>query len=340
MGTAQNHEIRLKQRPQGLVSADDFELATTAMPQPGKGQALVRNVYFSVDPYMRGRMNAGKSYVDNFEVGGPITGGSVGQVIESHVPGLAEGDFVSGFGGWCEYFVADGSTLSVVDPDLAPLSTYLGVMGMPGATAYFGLLDIGQPQEGETIFVSVRQAAPSARLVCQIGKIKGCRVVGSAGSAQKVDWLQERCRHRCRVQLQGLPHGLRSASRGRPTLCPNGIDVYFDNVGGTHLEAALANMNQHGRIPLCGMISTYNADSPVPGPTNLGIAIGQRLRLEGLIVSDFYSQWPIFQAEMGRWMAEGKIQYEETIVQGVENAPQAFSRLFSGDKMGKMLVQI
>ena len=338
MGTAQNHEIRLRRRPQGLVSADDFELATTAIPQPGEGQALVRNVYFSVDPYMRGRMNAGKSYVDNFELGGPITGGSVGQVVESHVPGLAEGDFVSGFGGWCEYFVADGSTLSVVDPDLAPLSSYLGVMGMPGATAYFGLLDIGQPQEGETIFVSAASGAVGS-IVCQIGKIKGCRVVGSAGSAQKVKWLQD---------IAGIDAGLnykeyattaelRAAIAQR---CPDGIDVYFENVGGKHLEATLSLMNLRGRIPLCGMISGYNADTPTPGPSNLGIAIGNRLRLEGFIVSDFYAQWPAFQAEMSRWIAEGKIQYEETIVQGVENASQAFSRLFSGDKMGKMLVQV
>ena len=338
MGTEQNHEIRLKKRPQGLVSADDFELATTAMPQPGEGQALVRNVYFSVDPYMRGRMNAGKSYVNNFELGGPITGGSVGQVVESHVPGLAEGDFVSGFGGWCEYFVADGSTLSVVDPDLAPLSSYLGVMGMPGATAYFGLLDIGQPKEGETIFVSAASGAVGS-IVCQIGKIKGCRVVGSAGSAQKVDWLQN---------VAGIDAGLnykeyattaelRAAIAQR---CPDGIDVYFENVGGKHLEATLSLMNLHGRIPLCGMISGYNADAPTPGPSNLGIAIGNRLRLEGFIAGDYYAQWPTFQVEMADWIANGQVHYEETIVQGVENAPDAFARLFTGEKMGKMLVQV
>lgn len=338
MGAKENQEIHLRRRPKGIATADDFELATTAIPQPGEGQALVKTLYFSVDPYMRGRMNAGRSYVDNFEVGGPITGGSVGQVIESDVPGLSEGDYVSGFGGWTEYFVGDASNLTKIDPNLAPLSTYLGVMGMPGATAYFGLLDIGQPKEGETIFVSAASGAVGS-IVGQIGKIKGCRVVGSAGSAEKVNWLQDVAGIDAALNYKdySTTAELRTAIAER---CPDGIDVYFENVGGMHLEAALSLMNLHGRIPLCGMISGYNADAPTPGPSNLGIAIGNRLRLEGFIVSDFYAQLPMFQAEMSRWIAEGQIRYEETIVQGVENAPEAFARLFTGEKMGKMLVSV
>ncbi len=338
MSAEENREIRLKRRPEGPATFDDFELTTSAVPKPAEGQALVKTLYFSVDPYMRGRMNAGRSYVDNFEVGGPITGGSVGQVIESAVPGLSDGDYVSGFGGWTEYFVGDASTLAKIDPELAPLSTYLGVMGMPGATAYFGLLEIGQPQEGETIFVSAASGAVGS-IVCQIGKIKGCRVVGSVGSTEKVDWLLDVAGADAALNYKdyATTAALRAALGER---CPNGIDVYFENVGGMHLEAALSLMNLHGRIPLCGMISGYNANTPMPGPSNLGIAIGNRLRLEGFIVGDFYANLPTFQAEMSRWIAEGQVRYEETIVQGVENAPEAFARLFTGEKMGKMLVSV
>jgi NADPH-dependent curcumin reductase CurA len=338
MRAEQNREIRLKRRPEGAATVDDFELAASAVPKPAEGQALVQTIYFSVDPYMRGRMNAGRSYVDNFEVGGTITGGSVGQVIESAVPGLSEGDYVSGFGGWTEYFIGDAASLTIVDPELAPLSTYLGVMGMPGATAYFGLLDVGQPREGETIFVSAASGAVGS-IVCQIGKIKGCRVVGSAGSPEKVAWLENVAGIDAALNYKAYAATaeLRAAIAQR---CPAGIDVYFENVGGMHLEATLSLMNQHGRIPLCGMISGYNADEPMPGPSNLGIAIGNRLRLEGFIVSDFYAQLPKFQEKMGRWIADGQVHYEETIVEGVEHAPEAFTRLFTGEKMGKMLVKV
>jgi NADPH-dependent curcumin reductase CurA len=328
MSEIKSREVRLKNRPVGLPSDEDFELVETTVPEPGPGEVLVRNVYMSVDPYMRGRMR-------EHPLGEPLLGGCVGYVERSRANGFQVGDTVLGGKGWRERYVSDASGLDKVAPDLGPLQTYLGALGMPGRTAYVGLLDIGQPQAGETVFVSAASGAVGA-VVCQIAKIKGCRVVGSAGSEAKVAWLVEEAGIDAAIYYKGVDD--LSAALGEA--CPDGVDVYFENVGGEHLEAALDHMNMFGRIPLCGMISQYNATEPPPGPSNLGVAVGKRLTLKGFIVGDHAARFPQFYADMGRWIAEGKIKWRETVVEGLEKAPAAFIGLFKGENFGKMLVKI
>ncbi len=305
------------------------------IPEPSDGQVLVRNIYMSVDPYMRGRMVDRKSYVPPFQLGEPLSGGCIGQVVQSRVGEFQVGDLVLSMLGWREYYVSNGSRLTKIDPGTAPIQAYLGVAGMPGMTAYVGLLDIGQPNEGDTVFVSAASGAVGS-VVCQIAKIKGCRVVGSAGSDEKVAWLRREAGidaafNYKQVQRLGTELG---------NHCPGGIDIYFDNVGGEHLQAALARMNLFGRVVLCGMISQYNATEPLPGPSNLGLAIARRLTLKGFLVQDHSDRLPDFHADMAKWIAEGRIKWKETIVEGIENAPRAFIGLFKGENFGKMLVKI
>ncbi len=305
------------------------------IPEPSDGQVLVRNIYMSVDPYMRGRMVDRKSYVPPFQLGEPLSGGCIGQVVQSRVGEFQVGDLVLSMLGWREYYVSNGSRLTKIDPGTAPIQAYLGVAGMPGMTAYVGLLDIGQPNEGDTVFVSAASGAVGS-VVCQIAKIKGCRVVGSAGSDEKVAWLRREAGidaafNYKQVQRLGAELG---------NHCPGGIDIYFDNVGGEHLQAALARMNLFGRVVLCGMISQYNVTEPLPGPSNLGLAIARRLTLKGFLVQDHSDRLPDFHADMAKWIAEGRIKWKETIVEGIENAPRAFIGLFKGENFGKMLVKI
>jgi NADPH-dependent curcumin reductase CurA len=330
-----NREIRLKNRPVGLPSEHDFALVDVPLPTPGPGEVLVRNLYMSVDPYMRGRMLEQPSYVEPFRLGAPLDGGCVGQVVESNGGTLQVGDYVLGRKGWREYYASDGADLSKIDPALAPLQAYLGVLGMPGLTAYVGLLDIGQARAGETVFVSAAAGAVGT-VVCQIARIQGCRVIGSAGSPAKVHWLQE---------VAGVDAVLNykeatslTAELGKH--CPHGIDVYFENVGGVHLEAALDHMNMRGRIVLCGMISQYNDTTPSPAPHNLRVAVRKRLTLQGFIVSDHMHRQAQFYADMGAWITAGKLKWEETIIDGIENAPRAFIGLFKGENTGKMLVKL
>lgn len=333
--TTTSREIRLKRRPPGLPSAEDFELATITLPEAGPGEMVVHNLYMSVDPYMRGRMVDRKSYVPPFALGETLNGGAVGQVVQSNGGPLAVGTYVLNGWGWREYFSSDGKGLTTIDPSIAPVQAFLGAVGMPGQTAYFGLLDIGQPKAGETVFVSAAAGAVGS-MVCQIAKIKGCRVVGSVGSQAKVDWL----RHELGVDAA---FNYKEATDLKAELgkhCPNGIDIYFENVGGDHLEAALTHMNNNGRIPVCGMISQYNATESVPGPSNLGLIIGKRLKLQGYIVSDYRARAGEFYADMKEWIAADQIKWQETVVEGIENAPSAFIGLFTGDNMGKMLVKL
>ena len=318
-----------------MPQASDFELAQVPIREPKAGEVLVRNIYMSVDPYMRGRMVERKSYVPPFQLGRPLTGGCVGQVVQSKSDVFPVGAYVLSMLGWREYYVTDGSGLTKIDPNLAPLQAYLGVIGMPGLTAYVGLLDIGQPKPGETVFVSAASGAVGS-LVCQIAKLKGCRVVGSAGSDEKVAWLLNEAGIDAAFNYKKVED--LKAELG--VLCPNGIDVYFENVGGEHLEAALAHMNRYGRVVVCGMISQYNATEAVPGPSNLGVTITQRLMIKGFIVSDHTDRLPEFYADLGRWIAEGNVKWKETIVEGIESAPQAFIGLFKGENLGKMLVRI
>ncbi len=330
-----SHEIHLKSRPIGLPTPENFAVVTVSLPQPIPGQVLVRNMYLSVDPYMRGRMIDRKSYSPPFRLDEALTGGCVGQVVQSKDGPFQVGDYVLGMQGWREYYLSDGKGLTRIDPTLAPIQAFLGVVGMPGMTAYVGLLDIGLPKAGETVFVSAAAGAVGA-IVGQIAKRKGCRVVGSAGSDDKVAWLINEAKFDAAFNYKKVDD-LRFTLAN---YCPNGLDVYFDNVGGDHLEAAIDRMNNFGRIVACGMIAQYNATEASPAPHNLGSIVGKRLRMQGFIVSDHYDRQPQFLADMREWIAKGHIIWQETIYEGIENMPKAFISLFTGQNFGKMLVKV
>ena len=330
-----SREIHLVRRPVGLPQTEDFAVVSVPIPEPKEGEVLVRNSYISVDPYMRGRMVDRRSYVPPFGLNEPLTGGCVGQVVASNGGKFAVGDYVTGMLGWREYYASDGSGLYAIDPTLAPIQSFLGAMGMPGQTAYFGLLEIGQPKEGETVFVSAAAGAVGS-VVCQIAKLKGCRVIGSAGSQAKIDWLLNEIGVDAAVNYKEVDNLTKAVAAHTP----DGIDIYFENVGGAHLETALALLNNFGRMPVCGMISQYNATEAMPGPANMANIIGKRLKLQGFIVSDFISRLSEFYADMGAWAAEGKIKWNETIVDGIEKTPDAFIGLFTGENLGKMLVKV
>jgi NADPH-dependent curcumin reductase CurA len=335
MSTRVSREIRLKNRPVGLPSEGDFELTETTLPQVGEGQVLVQNIYMSVDPYMRGRMYDRKSYAPPFQLNQPLDGGCVGRVVESNNGKFQVDDIVLGMSGWREYFVSDGTGIFKIHPKVAPIQAYLGTIGMPGRTAYYGLLEIGKPKERESVFVSAAAGAVGS-IVCQIAKLKGCRVIGSAGSDAKVSWLLEEAGVDAAFNYKKTDNIIAEVGKK----CPQGIDVYYENVGGIHLEAALEHMNKFGRIVMCGMIAMYNATKPVAGPSNLAYMIGKQLTMQGFIVSDHNEILKRFYADMGKWIADGKIKWKETIVEGLENAPRAFIGLFDGENIGKMIVKV
>ena len=336
MNPQKNREIRLKKRPTGMPAEGDFELAEVPAPAPGPGEVLVRNIYMSVDPYMRGRMVERESYVPPFKIGEALSGGAVGQVAQSNGNDKFKvGDYVSNFSGWREWFVTSGVELQKIDPAAAPIQSYLGTFGMPGLTAYAGLLKVGELKDGERVFVSAASGAVGA-VVCQIAKNKGCYVVGSAGSDEKCDWLVQQARVDKAINYKSCGN-LEAAVRAA---FPQGIDVYFENVGGAHLDAALANMRMNGRIAVCGMIEQYNATELPPGPKNIIAVIPLRLAIKGFIVSDYFHLMPEFVRDMSGWAKAGKLKWKETIVDGIENAPKAFLGLFRGDNMGKMLVRL
>jgi NADPH-dependent curcumin reductase CurA len=328
--SVRSREIRLAARPSGTPSDTDFELAELDVADPADGELLIRNEVMSVDPYMRGRMNDRRSYAEPFQVGEPLYGGAVGRVVASRHPDFSEGDTVFSMLGWREVARSDGAGVRKLDPDRAPPSTALGVLGMPGLTAYVGLLDIGQPKEGETVFVSGAAGAVGS-VAGQIAKLKGCRVIGSAGSAEKVAWIHEL--------------GFDAAfdyheTRPRDALRGEAIDVYFDNVGGDHLEAAIGAANPFARFVECGMVSRYNDERPEPGPRNMPLIVTKRLLLQGFIVSDRGDRARDFYRDMADWVRGGKVRYRETYVDGIENAPHAFIGLFGGENIGKMLVRL
>jgi NADPH-dependent curcumin reductase CurA len=323
-----SREIVLTAHPQGEPQESDFELRDAAHRELGDGEVLVRNVFVSVDPYMRGRMTGIKTYVAPFELGGAIEGGAVGRVVESKHEGFAEGDWVNSMLGWRESGVVDGDRLRKLDPALAPPSTALGVLGMPGLTAWIGLVDIGRVKEGETIYVSGAAGAVGSTAV-QIAKLKGLRVIGSAGSAEKVRWLRS-------LGVEAFNY---KEPRAKEALA-DGIDVYLDNVGGEQLEASLGALRPFGRVIACGAISRYNDQAPAPGPRNFGFVVSKRLRIQGFIVSDHTDRFRDFAAEVGPWVADGKIAYRETVLDGIESCPVAFAGLFRGDNTGKMLVRV
>ena len=325
-----SREVRLAARPRGAPKESDFELAEVEVPQIGAGELLIRNAFMSVDPYMRGRMNDVKSYVPPFAVGEAMTGGAVGRVVASRNDAYAEGDWVTSMLGWREVAVSDGRGLQKIDVSYGPPSAFLGVLGIPGMTAYVGLLDIGQAKAGETVFVSAAAGAVGSA-VGQIAKLKGCRVIGSAGSDEKVGWLGE-LGFDVAFNYKSTPP--RDALRDEP------IDVYFDNVGGDQLEAAISALKPFGRIVACGMISRYNDERPEPGPSNIAMVIGKRLRMEGFIVSDRLDRLSDFVRDVSTWIREGKLRYRETVLDGIDRAPEAFLGLLGGENVGKMLVRV
>ncbi|GGU57356.1 NADP-dependent oxidoreductase [Streptomyces albospinus] len=330
-----SREWHLVARPQGWPTPDDFALREAALPELADGQILVKNSYFSVDPYMRGRMNDVKSYVPPFQLDQPMDGGAVGEVLASRAEGIAVGDHVLHGLGWREYAVVDGSRAAKVDPSLAPLTAYLGVLGMPGLTAYAGLLEVGSFKEGEAVFVSGAAGAVGSE-VGQIARLKGAsRVIGSAGTDEKVKLLVEEYGFDAAFNYKNG-----DVTRQLKEAAPDGIDVYFDNVGGDHLEAAISALNVHGRVAVCGMISMYNATEPSPAPRNLAMVIGKRLRLQGLLVSDHSALRPQFVEEVSAWIRSGDLKYDETKVQGIENGAEAFLGLLRGDNTGKMIVSL
>ncbi|MFJ2604838.1 NADP-dependent oxidoreductase [Streptomyces sp. NPDC091279] len=330
-----NREWHLLSRPVGWPKPEDFALVEAEVPTPREGQVLVRNKYLSVDPYMRGRMSSAKSYLPPFELDKVMQGGAVGEVIESNAEGFAVGDHVLHFLGWREYAAVGAEHAVKVDPDAAPLSTYLGVLGMTGLTAYAGLLRTAAFKEGDSVFVSGAAGAVGSQ-VGQIAKLKGAsRVIGSAGSDEKVKLLLEEYGFDAAFNYKTgkVSTQLREAA-------PDGVDVYFDNVGGDHLEAAISSLNQGGRIAVCGMISVYNNTEPAPGPRNLTRLIQTRGRIEGFLVGDHYDLQPQFVSEVGPWVASGQLKYRETVVEGIEHNLEAFLGVLRGENTGKMIVKL
>ena len=330
----QSREVHLASRPKGEPTLENFMFATVELPDPGPGEVLVRNVCMSVDPYMRGRMNDSKSYVPPFQIGKPMEGGAVGRVIASQDERLPVGTFVQSFLGWREAFVAPATSLQKVDTRVAPPSAYLGILGITGLTAWVGLFRIAGLKAGETVFISGGAGAVGGA-ACQLARLHGCRVLASASSAEKVAYLRDALQvdyafnYRDGEPLDHLKSG-----------APGGIDVYFDNTGGPQLEAALFALRNHGRVALCGGISGYN--TPVPGPRNLMLAIGKRLRLEGFIVSDYLKDLPEFLAEAVPALQSGKLINRETIVEGLDAAPAALLDLLhpGAGNIGKMIVKL
>lgn len=321
-------EIHLKSRPKGIPVADDFDIVSVDLPEPAPGQVLLRNVWMSVDPYMRGQMRFAPE-------GSAIGGGAIGEVVASAHDDFKEGDFVEHHQGWREGALSDGRGLRKVDPDLAPLSAYLGVLGMPGLTAYGGLLRTGEYKDGEVVFVSAASGAVGS-VVGQIARIRGGVAIGSAGSDAKVSALKDEFgfHHAFNYKTAEPLAALREAS-------PEGIDIYFENVGGPQLEAALEAMKMWGRIPICGMISNYNDQGePSPGPRNLTSTIYKHVCLRGFVVTEFEDMRSDFVNDVSSWIKSGELKYHETVLEGIDNAPNAFIGLFTGANDGKMLVKL
>ena len=335
MNVIESKEIRLAARPDGKPKASDFKLGKVKIAPPKEGEVLIRNLWMSVDPYMRGRMMNVRSYVPPFRIGKALEGGAVGEVIESCNPHFPKKMHVMSQLGWREYFLSDGSGLQPVDGNIAPLEDYLGTLGMPGLTAYAGLLRIGELKDGDSVFVSAASGAVGA-VVCQIAKAKGCYVVGSAGGKEKCAWLKNQARVDKVIDYKAK----KDLNAELAKAFPKGIDVYFDNVGGDHLEAALFHMKPMGRIALCGMIAQYNKKKPPAGPHNLILAVGKSLKMQGFIVLNHVDMLPDFMRDMGEWIQSGKMKTRKTVEKGIENAPKAFMNLFTGANFGKMLVKL
>jgi NADPH:quinone reductase len=330
---AVNRQFLLAARPVGMPKVSDFRLVEAPIPALASGQILLRTLFLSVDPYMRGRMTGVRTYADPVDLGQLMVGGTVGEVVESLHPQFRAGDSVVGYWGWQEYAVSDGKGLQKLDPSLAPISTALGVLGMPGMTAYFGFLELCQPKPGETLVVSGAAGAVGS-LVGQIAKIKGCRAVGIAGTDEKVAWLTGELGFDAAFNYKSTHDYLAKLKE----LCPGGIDCYFDNVGGPVTDAVLPVLNVGARISICGQISQYNSAKPEPGVRPYVYLLTKQARAEGFIITQFAARFPEGIAQMAQWLKQGKLNSREHIVTGFENAPSALIGVLSGDNTGKMLV--
>jgi NADPH-dependent curcumin reductase CurA len=333
-----NRRIVLASRPVGAPTLDNFALESVPVPKPGDGELLLRTKYLSLDPYMRGRMNAGKSYADRVELGNVMVGGTVSEVVSSQNAAFVAGDLVTAYAGWQDYSVSNGNDLMKLDPRIKPSSYALGVLGMPGLTAYVGLLDIGEPKPGETVVLAASTGAVGS-VVGQIAKLKGCRVVGIAGAKEKCAYA---------VDVLGydacISHYDKDMGRQLVEACPDGIDVYFENVGGSSWEAVMPLLNNFARVPICGLIAHYNQTELPPGPDRVsllqGMILQRSLKMQGFIVSNYRDRIPAFIGDMSVWLAQGKIKYREDVVDGLENAPEAFLGFFSGANFGKLVVRV
>ena len=329
-----NTRILLASRPVGEPTGADFQIESAPIPESGDGQVLLRTIYLSLDPYMRGRMRAGPSYAAALQIGEVMTGGAVAEVVESRAPGFAVGDIVNAHIGWQSHAVMDAADLRKVDPSLAPISTAVGILGMPGSTAYFGLLDICDPQPGETVVVSAASGAVGA-LVGQIARIKGCRAVGVAGSDAKCAYVLNELGFDAVInyKTQNVPEALAAA-------CPDGIDVYFDNVGGATLDAVLDQINIGARISICGMISEYNHEEPALAPRPTRALLTKQARMEGFLMFQFADRHEEGRRQMAEWIRDGRLVYREDFVDGLEAAPRAFIGLLRGENFGKLIVRV
>ncbi|KLU07360.1 oxidoreductase YncB [Rhodopirellula islandica] len=331
----QSKQIELVSRPEGMPQKSNFELRTTEVGPIQDGEILVKNRWMSVDPYMRGRMKDSDSYVPPFQIDQPLEGGCIGEVIQSQNADFEEGDMVLGNLGWREYWTSNGGGITKIDPTIAPAQAFLGALGMTGMTAWVGLHKIAQLKKGSTVFVSAASGAVGS-IVCQLAKAIECRVIGSAGKQEKIQWLQDKTGIDAVIHYKEVDN----LSQELAKHAPDGIDVYFDNVGSDHLEAAIDNMNDFGCCVECGMIATYNATEAPAAPRNLFKVIAKRLRIQGFIVRDHMDAKDEFVSDMAKLIQQDKVVWEESITDGIENAPNAFIGLFEGDNLGKQLVRL
>jgi NADPH-dependent curcumin reductase len=329
-----NHQIRLGARPVGLPKRSDWQFTETPIPEPRDGEVLTRVLYLSLDPAMRGWMNEGKSYIAPVGIGDVMRAGAVGKVMASKHPKFAAGDHVSGGFGVQDYAALDGGQLTKIDAKLAPLPTFLNTLGMPGMTAYFGLLDVGAPKEGDTVVISGAAGAVGAT-VGQIAKIKGCRAVGIAGGAAKCRYVVDQLGFDAAIDYKA--EDVRKSLRAH---CPNGINVYFDNVGGDILNTVLTQLARHARVVICGAISQYNNTTPIKGPSNYMSLLVNRARMEGMVVFDYASRYPQAVHDIAGWIAAGKLKSREDVVDGLENFPETLLKLFSGENFGKLVLKV
>jgi NADPH:quinone reductase len=328
-------QIVLASRPKGIPTTDNFRIEDMQLPQIENGDVLLESLYYSVDPYMRGRMNDAKSYIPPFQINHPIEGGVIAKVIASKSNKLEVGDFVFGRLPWSIHTVTSGKELQKIDITIAPASYYLGILGMPGLTAYFGLMDIGKPKAGETVVVSGAAGAVGI-VVGQIAKIQGCRVIGIAGSDEKTEMLKAEFGYDEAINYKTTSNLKKVITK----LCPNAVDIYFDNVGGEISDAVISNINVHARIPLCGQISLYNNSEMSVGPRLQPILLTRSVLMQGFIVSNYQTRFHEGIQQLAKWIKEGKLKYTETKVKGFNQLPTAFLGLFKGENTGKMIVEV